>query len=81
MVEVLQWLKYQKHPRIRGESQERLHGPRSDGETSPHTRGKLEHKFLYSKQLGNIPAYAGKAASGSGKLDGGQKHPRIRGES
>ena len=50
-------------------------------ETSPHTRGKLPLVLKMLAGLGNIPAYAGKAACLRWLDRSRWKHPRIRGES
>ena len=49
-------------------------------ETSPHTRGELSHPSRSNLARGNIPAYAGRTASGGNNVDRCRKHPRIRGE-
>ena len=71
----------QKHPRIRGESRLNILKVCRLIETSPHTRGKLNHTHATAKGIGNIPAYAGKAWRFWCCWQCTWKHPRIRGES
>ena len=56
------WLS-KKHPRIRGESRERVQELKAAKETSPHTRGKPRQAAIESGDFRNIPAYAGKATT------------------
>ena len=74
-------LQGRKHPRIRGESPNRLVWDNWQKETSPHTRGKPALTSTRFDQLRNIPAYAGKATICARVHTRNRKHPRIRGES
>ncbi len=49
-----------KHPRIRGENQDRVSAKLLLRETSPHTRGELVAIIGKQHDRGNIPAYAGR---------------------
>ena len=69
-----------KHPRIRGENVFRGLPFFRYGETSPHTRGKLNHPHGNKPWCRNIPAYAGKTIPRSVFDRSHGKHPRIRGE-
>ena len=73
--------RFEKHPRIRGESVSQNLLLSTGMETSPHTRGKLIVALLLSVFGRNIPAYAGKASSALCQRFRLKKHPRIRGES
>ena len=68
------------HPRSRGENlpaSQALYQPRG---SSPLTRGKPLLRGRRTKQLGLIPAHAGKTASPSAPTGTGTAHPRSRGE-
>ena len=71
----------EKHPRIRGESPLTPVILYLFTETSPHTRGKRNHRVPKGPPQRNIPAYAGKAYQTRQWQKGSEKHPRIRGES
>ncbi len=72
---------FRKHPRIRGESPLTPVILYLFTETSPHTRGKRNHRVPKGPPQRNIPAYAGKAYQTRQWQKGSEKHPRIRGES
>ena len=49
-----------KHPRLRGEDDDKRRPLGEVSETPPLTRGRLSRKFRRRTSLGNTPAYAGK---------------------
>ena len=68
------------HPRIRGEHAGLNINPRSDGGSSPHTRGAPACFPADFVELRIIPAYAGSTRSALGACRKPSDHPRIRGE-
>ena len=68
------------HPRMRGENivDGEVVG-RKEG-SSPHARGKQNVRENYERDVGLIPACAGKTCSMSGRWSSHRAHPRMRGE-
>ena len=68
------------HPRIRGEHVH-IEAPQCPQMgSSPHTRGARATRYRLDPGLRIIPAYAGSTPGGSGRGEGAEDHPRIRGE-
>ena len=68
------------HPRIRGEHAGLDVNHRSDGGSSPHTRGARRRSSPASAVPRIIPAYAGSTPTRAAGLSIWRDHPRIRGE-
>ena len=68
------------HPRSRGENTASRGGDYSRQGSSPLTRGKPGRALHSLRQLGLIPAHAGKTDNHGCIRIGGRAHPRSRGE-
>ena len=68
------------HPRVGGENWPgRLNRERASG-SSPRGRGKHNRPIRAHKQVGLIPAWAGKTTEASDFNDANRAHPRVGGE-
>ena len=68
------------HPRSRGENNIAHDAVHFAAGSSPLTRGKRFSRTASRNIAGLIPAHAGKTGVSAGALEGGQAHPRSRGE-
>ena len=68
------------HPRSRGENEAARQPHGWETGSSPLTRGKPGHHWLLRRELGLIPAHAGKTSRRRCRRSPGGAHPRSRGE-
>ena len=68
------------HPRSRGENRQSRHSNALTGGSSPLTRGKHVAHRVERREIGLIPAHAGKTRDGVLKSMSIGAHPRSRGE-
>ena len=74
------WLKWRKHPHVRGEDADELAQSAEFSETPPRAWGRPCRRLYSAPQCGNTPTCVGKTGGRVYLRRAFQKHPHVRGE-